>query len=255
MPEGGCLTISAENTTVLVPPGRLEARRDPGPFLRLVVSDTGTGIPLEIREKIFDPFFTTKETGKGTGLGLSTTIEIVKRHGGHINLYSEMGKGTAFNIYLPASGQAKLAGKRGPEADLPRGAGELVLVVDDEESIRAIATQTLQTFGYQSIAAQDGAEAVKLYQRHGAHIAAVLVDVMMPVMDGLTAIQSLKSINPNVKIIAASGLSSEAHGIHVSQDSIRAFLLKPYNSQTLLTTLHNVLHDDGAHPSHPDLPK
>jgi PAS domain S-box-containing protein len=241
MAAGGALTISVENTLRQAHSGfSAQDRGDSSHYLRLVVSDTGTGIPENIREKIFDPFFTTKEPGKGTGLGLSTTMGIIKSHGGFINLYSEPGKGTSFNIYLPAQGESNTSVLTMREAELPRGNGELVLVVDDENSIRAVATQTLQAFGYRVICAKDGAEALDLYSRQADEIAAVLVDVMMPVMDGMAAIQALSTFNAGIKIIAASGLSPEAHGIKVSQGPVKAFLHKPYSSQSLLTTLHHL---------------
>jgi CheY-like chemotaxis protein len=208
----------------------------------IAITDTGTGIPAAIREKIFDPFFTTKGPGKGTGLGLSTSLAIVKSHGGFINVYSEPGRGTAFKVYLPASPGASPAQTRPPEAEVPRGHGELILVVDDEESVRSLARQALLMFGYKVIPAGDGAEALELYKRHAAEVALVFTDMMMPVMDGPATIEALRQINPGLKVIAASGLNADARLANSRPESVTAFLSKPYTSEMLLKTVHETLH-------------
>ena len=204
------------------------------------VADTGTGIPPEIVEKIFDPFFTTKEVGKGTGLGLSTSLAIVKSHGGFFRVNSERGRGTCFSVYLPAQMAATAdAVVRPPE--LPRGNGELVLVVDDESSGRQITRETLEAFGYQVILAADGVEAVALYAARLEKISVVLTDMMMPVMDGPATIQVLMKINPRIRIIAASGLNSEDRVAKAVSAGVKHFLAKPYSAETLLKTLREVL--------------
>ena len=180
-----------------------------GRYVNISVTDTGTGMPPGIVDKIFEPFFTTKELNKGTGLGLSTVMAIVKSHEGIINVYSEPGKGTTFNVYLPAMEMSSEARKeQSEEASLPRGNGETVLVVDDEASILIITSQTLQAFGYRVLTATDGAEAVAIYAQHRHEIAVVLTDMMMPIMDGPATIRALTQINPAIKIIAASGLNA-----------------------------------------------
>jgi PAS domain S-box-containing protein len=164
MRDGGDLNITIENAVVDETYASMNLGANPGCYVKVEVEDTGTGIPEAVRDRIFEPFFTTKEAGKGTGLGLSTTLAIVKGHGGFINVYSEVGKGTRFQVYLPA--QTQLAASEPAEDDkpsLPRGNGELVLVVDDEEAIRKISQQTLESFGYQVLLARNGAEAISLY--------------------------------------------------------------------------------------------
>eukprot|EP01031_Cornospumella_fuschlensis_P019632 gene19632-24054_t len=162
----------------------LHSQAKPGAYVVLKVMDDGSGIPKEIRDKIFDPFFTTKELSKGTGLGLSTVLAIVKGHGGFITVDSEPGRGTTFAVYFPA--HARGYDTRSPHTQEmhPRGNGEVVLVVDDEESVRSITRRTLEAFGYNVMTACDGAEAVAIYAQHRASIKVVLTDMMMPVMDG-----------------------------------------------------------------------
>jgi CheY-like chemotaxis protein len=206
------------------------------------VTDTGTGVPPDLQDKIFEPFFTTKELTQGTGLGLSTVMAIVKSHKGIINLYSEPGKGTTFRVYLPAMESCSEVWHDKPEeAELPRGKGETILVVDDETSILSVTSKTLQAFGYHVLSAADGAEAVAIYAQHRSEIAVVLTDIMMPVMDGAAVIRVLQRINPAVKIIATSGLNTNGSAVKVPGLNVRQFLTKPYMAGTLLTTLRTIL--------------
>jgi PAS domain S-box-containing protein len=246
MPNGGVLTITAENVLLDSPQPNAARQTDPRPHVRIGVADTGAGIAPEIREKIFDPFFTTKEVGKGSGLGLSTTLGIVKSHGGFINVYSEPAVGTVFKVCLPSLAVANEAGLAAREERLPRGQGELVLLVDDESAVRSIAAQTLQTFGYKVITAGDGVEAMELYLRHSKEVAVILMDMMMPIMDGPATIHALCQRHQNLKVIAASGLSSEAHMAKAPSDAVKAFLPKPYTAETLLKTVHQVLAGKGS---------
>jgi CheY-like chemotaxis protein len=206
----------------------------------LQVSDTGEGIPPEVESRLFEPFFTTKEIGKGTGLGLSTALAIVRSHGGFITLSSAVGTGTTFTVHLPVGEVAEtLAGKAA--GDLPRGRGELVLLVDDEAAVRSITQQALEANGYRVMAARDGAEAVAMYIPRQGDIAVVLTDVMMPVMDGLATVQALRRINPTVRIVAASGLNAGGSEPSLSEAGVRKFLPKPYTAETLLRTLRAAL--------------
>jgi PAS domain S-box-containing protein len=241
MPDGGKLTVSAENITLDAHYAGLNLDAKPGPYVFLQVEDSGTGMAPEIIGKIFDPFFTTKGIGKGTGLGLSTSLAIVKSHGGFFQVYSELGKGTKFKIYLPAQTETSPAAAAEFEAEMPRGAGELILVVDDEVSVRQITQQTLQAFGYRVVLAFDGADAVAIFARQGAEIAAVLTDMMMPVMDGPATIQVLRRMDPAVRIIAASGLSANGHVAYAASLGVKHFLPKPYTAEMLLKALKKVL--------------
>jgi CheY-like chemotaxis protein len=241
MPRGGTLTISAANATLDAASARLNLEAKPGPYVFLQVEDSGTGIPQEVIEKIFDPFFTTKDVGKGTGLGLSTSLAIVKSHGGFLRVDSEPGRGTKFQVYLPAQQVASPAAAAAPEAELPRGHGELILVVDDEASVRQIIQQSLEAFGYRVLLAGDGAEAVSLFTRHQAEIAAVLTDMMMPVMDGPAMIEAVRKLDPGMRIIAASGLSSGDHMGRAMSLGVKHFLPKPYEAATVLTLLRKAL--------------
>jgi nitrogen-specific signal transduction histidine kinase len=241
MPNGGALTISAENITLDETYSRMHLEAKPGAYVSLGITDTGTGIPADIREKIFEPFFTTKEIGMGTGLGLSTTLAIVRSHKGFINVYSELGKGTTFRIYIPATGAASRVTAPGEDADLPTGKGELILVIDDEAAIREITKETLQAYGYKAMTASDGAEGVALFAENKGTIKVVITDIMMPVMDGTAAILALKRIHPGVKIIAASGLTASGQIKTSSNYNVEAFLTKPYTAEKLLKALAAVL--------------
>jgi CheY-like chemotaxis protein len=214
----------------------------PGPYVVFRVEDTGTGIPRELRERIFDPFFTTKEVGKGTGLGLATGLLIVKAHGGFINVYSEVGKGSRFKVYLPASATPESAEKVALEqTQLPSGNGELILVADDEESIRIVTQKTLERFGYKVLVAENGAQAVALYASNGSEVAAVLLDMAMPVMDGPATIIALKAMNPDVLIIGSSGQAANGGVAKAVGAGVQHFVPKPYTAETLLRTLRKIL--------------
>ena len=201
MPNGGTLTIGVENCVIDEQYAAMNIEAKPGRYVKISVTDSGAGIPPDLRKKIFDPFFTTKELNKGTGLGLSTVVAIVKGHGGILNVYSELRKGTTFKIYLPAMEISSAGRKQQPEpVTMPRGNGEMVLIVDDEASFRSIISQTLQAFGYRVLTATDGADAMAVYTEHKNEIAVILTDMMMPVMSGPATIHALKRINPAIKV-------------------------------------------------------
>jgi PAS domain S-box-containing protein len=243
MPEGGSIAIKAENAFVDENYARMHLEAKPGRFVMISVADTGPGMTPEIQSRIFEPFFTTKEMTKGTGLGLSTALTIVKSHGGFINVYSELHKGSQFTLYLPAVDMPGAADAAALQTDLPLGHGETILVVDDEESIREITRSTLETFGYSVLTASDGTEALALYADKKNEIAAVLTDMVMPFMDGPATIRALQRMNPKVRIIAASGLGAGQRAGEGALEGVSVFLNKPYTAEKLLNTLAQVLKD------------
>ncbi|HEY9848612.1 MAG TPA: PAS domain S-box protein [Leptolyngbyaceae cyanobacterium] len=239
MPDGGILTITAENVFIDENLAKINIDAVVGYYIAISVSDTGIGMSPEIVDRIFEPFFTTKEVGKGTGLGLSTVIGIVKSHGGFVNVYSELGKGTRFQVYLPA--KEEIETEQVEKLKLIEGQGELIFIIDDEIAIREITKTSLEASGYNAILASDGLEAVEIYQQYYQEIALVLLDMMMPNMDGLTTINKLKEINPAVKIIAMSGLTSSEMGLMISEKKVKGLLAKPYTTRELLKTISEVV--------------
>ncbi|MBD2015987.1 response regulator [Microcoleus sp. FACHB-53] len=244
MPDGGTLQISARNFWVDAHYAQMNIEAKVGPYIVITVSDTGMGISKEIIDRVFEPFFTTKELGKGTGLGLSTAIGIIKSHGGFVKVLSKVGKGTQFQVYLPAMPTTTIHCPSESHDELPTGHGELILVVDDEDSIRDITKTLLETYGYKVLQASDGIGAIALYTQHKEKINVVLIDMMMPNIDGPTAIGVLQKINPQVKIIAISGLVSNHKLGQFLGNSVKTFLPKPYTSDELLRNLQLVLSID-----------
>jgi PAS domain S-box-containing protein len=244
MPQGGKLSLKVENCVLDEQYVAMNSQAKPGRYVVISVTDTGTGMPPDVIDKIFEPFFTTKEVGKGTGLGLSTVMGIVKSHEGVINVYSELGKGTTFRVYLPAvehSSDEQI--KPTQLISLPRGNGEVILIVDDEASILTITSQTLQAFGYRILTATDGADAIAVYTEHKQDIAVVITDMMMPLMDGASTIRALTRINPAIKIIAASGLNATGGAAKEAGLGVKHSLTKPYSAETLLKALRAVLEE------------
>jgi PAS domain S-box-containing protein len=241
MPQGGVLSVKAENISIDASYARMILDATPGQYVLITVTDTGTGIPAEIISRVFEPFFTTKDQGKGTGLGLSTVLGIVKSHGGFVNVYSEPGKGTQFRAYFPAVESLLTTQAREERADVPLGHGELVLVVDDESAIREITRSTLETFGYTALTASDGTEAVALYAQNKAAIDVVLTDMMMPYLDGTATIRALQKINPSVRVIASSGLADDGKAAEAAALGVKIFLSKPYTAEELLNALADTL--------------
>ncbi len=240
MPDGGILRISAENIFIDENYAQMNTEAREGPYSVIAVSDTGSGIPPEILDRIFEPFFTTKEFGKGTGLGLSTAHTIVKSHGGFIHVYSEVGKGTMFKVYLPAI-RTEMEKVQEHKPELPSGHGEFILVVEDEASISKVTSSTLEIYGYKVLTADDGAQAVALYAQNKDKISVVLMDMMMPVMDGQASIKAIRRINPGARIIATSGLSEKDKLMKATGTDIKAFLPKPYTAEQLLKTIHEAI--------------
>jgi len=207
MPKGGCLTLGTANVEVdeVFTAGRLEI--EPGRYVALPVSDTGRGMTPEVQERIFEPFFTTKESGEGTGLGLSTVYGIVKRSGGDIEVYSKLGRGTTFRIYLPCVDE-KLEAREEPElSPSPKGT-ETILVVEDQEEVRRLAVDVLRRQGYTVLEAADGAEALELARTTSVIIDLFLTDLIMPAMSGQDFIERLSQVRQDFAVLYMSGYAN-----------------------------------------------
>lgn len=244
MPEGGKLYIRAENFVIDEHLAEMNIDAKQGSFVKLAITDTGGGIPPETLDKIFEPFFTTKPVGKGTGLGLSTVYSIVKSHGGFVNVYSELGEGTTFFVYLPASLETDITAPDESVAQMCQGHGELILVVDDEEYILEATRDLLEDLGYSVITAKDGTEALSLYAQHQKDVKVVLTDIMMPYMDGIATIRALKNMRADLPIIAASGMTGSKSREAV-QVGAHVCLAKPFTAEKLCSVLAELIHPNG----------
>ncbi len=242
MPNGGSLSIAAANKVIDETYARMNFDAKVGSYVVITFKDTGMGIAPKHIDRIFDPFFTTKKLGEGTGLGLSTTMGIIKNHGGFVTVSSEVGRKTQFQIFLPAIDVTAAFSEQNLE--LPHGHGELILVVDDEINIREMLKVTLESYNYSVITACDGVDAIAVYAIHQDEVKAVLIDVMMPLMDGTTAIKALQRFNfrHQLKIIASSGVVASNNLLVMA--GVKAFLPKPFTTESLLTTLSRVLLED-----------
>jgi two-component system cell cycle sensor histidine kinase/response regulator CckA len=241
MPNGGTLSIGAKNITLDENYARMDADVRPGRFGLVTIADTGTGMTPRVKERIFDPFFTTKDVGKGTGLGLSTSLTIVKSHGGFMNVYSEPGQGTRFSIYFPAEESEQSSDDAKGLSTLPRGNGELMLVVDDEQNIRDVMTATLETFGYNAITASDGTDGLAKFAQRSKEISLVITDMAMPFMDGAAMIRALRRIDPDLNIIGMSGLLNADQTAELQSLNVESFLTKPFTAESLLHAIRNAL--------------
>jgi PAS domain S-box-containing protein len=238
MPDGGQISVVIDNIVINETYVKLHLQPTIGSYVVITIGDTGVGMSSEMLDRIFDPFFTTKETG--TGLGLSTVIGIVKAHGGSINVYSEVGRGSCFKIYLPAVDS--------PEAEAELSVSELydghkktVLVVDDEIAVRAITKESLQAYNYSVLEAIDGIEAIAIYAKNHEKIDVVLIDMMMPNLDTPSTIRALRRIEPLVKVVAMSGLATNQEVVKSS--GVNDFLTKPFTTEDMLQTLENILQE------------
>jgi two-component system, cell cycle sensor histidine kinase and response regulator CckA len=232
MPGGGQLAISTEN--VVLDDAYCQASPfdlTPGPYLKVDIKDTGSGIPSEMLHRIFEPFFTTKEVGKGTGLGLSAVYGIITEHRGCISVYSEVGTGTEFNLYLPVTDSPFSAMPQQEAHPIP-GSGR-ILIIDDEETIRMSASSMLKHLGYQMLLAHDGQEGLQMYKTHFQSIDLVLLDMIMPRMGGLACFRELRMVNPRVKVLVSSGFAQEDELAELQNAGIMGYIQKPYYTTTL----------------------
>lgn len=247
MPAGGILTLGLEGLVLDQAAAGKMAGLQPGPYVLLSVTDTGTGIAPEVIDKIYDPFFTTKEVGKGTGLGLSTVLGIVQDHAGVVHADSCLGGGTKFSVYLPAvESGANLA----PAAvDVPqlRGNDELILLVDDEAYVRLVTRRLLERNGYRVVEAANGREALASLEQNRLLIAAVVTDLIMPECDGPSFILELRKLDPALPVIATSGHVAGVDQALLNRAHIQAVLEKPFEISELLEQLDRVLHPPASH--------
>ena len=238
MPEGGVLCFTTENITFTEDSCRkLKTVRFPGDYIEIDVSDTGVGMDKELQKRIFEPFFTTKEVGKGTGLGLSAVYGTVTEHHGCIHVYSEPQKGTILKIYLPVTAAAATMTEReAASSSLLEGSG-CVLVIDDEFVIQEMVQAVLEETGYTVLCAASGADGIALYEREQSRINVVVLDLVMPDMEGRDVFYRLREINPAVKVLISSGFTKDTNVVKLIEDGAIGFIQKPYRQQELLSKI------------------
>lgn len=247
MPNGGHLRLGASQVLIDDQYAANTPGTKPGSYLLVEVEDDGEGMAPDVRDRAFEPFFTTKAHGVGTGLGLSTAVAIIESHAGFLHVYSELDRGTRFRVYLPCDLDVREPqAPASTSADPPRGAGQTVLVVEDEAAIRAMTRQTLETYGYRVLEAANGAEGVAVFARAADGVHVVLTDMMMPVMDGPATILALQALDPEVRVIGASGLHGNGKVAQAAAAGVEHFLPKPYETRRLLEVLAEVLGGDPA---------
>ncbi len=246
MPDGGLLTVIAENIEVDDHYAATSGDAVPGPYVRVSVVDTGVGMSPEVLSRIFDPLFTTKPPGRGTGLGLSTVAVIVHNHLGFINVYSEEGEGTTFRLHFPASGEVERANPLESPPEEWKGNDELLLVVDDEAAVRSLTQQTLEAFGYRVVIARDGVDALRAFESRADDIDLVFTDTTMPNMDGPAMIKELLRLDPEVRIIVASGLGADGGEGRAAEAGAKYFVPKPYTADVLLAAIRRALSEEGG---------
>lgn len=250
MPQGGKLTIETKNVTLGDDYADTHHAVTPGDYVMLAVSDTGVGIPKDVLARIFEPFFTTKGPGRGTGLGLSTVYGIVKQSKGHVWVYSEPGTGTTFKVYLPRHAAAGPSEPARPATDVTSLRGhETVLLVEDDDQVRAVAKGLLRRSGYNVIEARNAGEALLACEQHPQAIHLLLTDVVMPQMGGVALARRLTPLRPGMRVLCMSGYTDDAALRHGIIDSSMAFVQKPLTPESLLTKVRQVLDSGIAHTS------
>ena len=241
MPKGGTLKIASRNQRMIPDQASRQRGMKEGSYIRLAISDTGTGLSPEVRDRIFEPFFTTKAKGQGTGLGLSMVYGIIQNHGGMIEVQSQVGIGSTFTVLLPAMASAALNGEALPPVpDIHQGR-ETILLVDDEEIIRELGIDILEDRGYQVFSASEGKEAVRIYRERIGEIDLIILDVMMPGIGGKETYRQLRAINPQVKVLLSSGYSTNGEVGEILKQGVSGFVQKPYREEELAAKVREVL--------------
>jgi CheY-like chemotaxis protein len=241
MPEGGRLTIETANTHLDDAYAATHAEVAPGQYVMVSVTDTGTGMPEDVIERAFDPFFSTKEVGKGTGLGLSQVYGFVKQSGGHVKIYSELGVGTIVKLYIPRHfGEEDRRPVPAPEAELPRGRGEIILVVEDEEQVRVMSVDALRDLGYIVIHASGPLQALALLDDHPS-IDLLFTDIVMPDMTGRALAEQVQAKLPHVPVLYTTGYTRNAIVHNGMLDHDVDFLAKPFGIGQLAVKVRQVL--------------
>jgi len=233
MTGGGVLRIEAKETDVDSLDESTRAFLDPGPHVSLTVQDSGCGMDEQTRSRVFEPFFTTKPPGCGTGLGLATVYGIVKNHGGHVELVSELNEGSVFRIFLPTVEPATATHETGPQQVLGKTRTGTVLMIDDEEVVRKSTSRLLAHLGFEVITARDGQEGVDLFREHHGRILFVLLDLIMPRMGGEETLDALREIDPGVKVLVSSGFTDESRVQRLTEKGAQGFLPKPFDMGAL----------------------
>jgi len=238
MPEGGDILIETKNVFLDYNQTRPH-QVNPGKYVKITVTDTGKGMDDEIKQRIFDPFFTTKERGRGTGLGLATVYGILKNHGGFITVHSELGIGTTFDIFLPASSKRPIV-ETVVKEDLLYGT-ETILLVDDEEIVIDVVGQILESLGYEVFLARSGQEAIESYWAKKSEIDLVILDLIMPKMSGSATYERLRGIDPKVKVLLSSGYSVDGQASELLKLGCNGFIQKPFNNKELSKKIRDIL--------------
>jgi CheY-like chemotaxis protein len=238
MPTGGDLYFKTENVFYDEYNKKMYPEFKPGSYAKISITDTGMGIPKDVRDHIFEPFFTTKDVGKGTGLGLATVYGIVKNHNGYIYVYSEPGEGSTFSIYLPSTTSKKL--QQTVKSKIIKGA-KTILIIDDEEDIRTMTKIQLEDIGYKVMTAENGVKGLEIYKKEKDNIDLVLLDMIMPEMDGKETFLNLKKINPKISVLLTSGFSQNGKAKEIMGKGILGFLQKPFKIHELSNVIHKAL--------------
>jgi len=238
MPGSGDLILETQNASLDKDFSKLFSVRE-GKYVKISVTDNGCGMDEATRQRIFEPFYTTKEIGQGIGLGLASTYGIIKNHDGVIDVCSVKGEGTTFDIYLPAS-EKRVSGTKGTTEDILMG-NEMILLVDDENLILEVGKKILDKLGYKVIVAKSGREAIEIYKAEQQNIDMVILDMIMPDLDGKMAYEKLKEINPAIKVLLSSGYSISGQAQEILDKGCNEFIQKPYNLKDLSLKLREIL--------------